>query len=270
MASPPTLVITPEHEILNFKQREGEILKDAWHRICNAQNKSTRKLSTSVLLRNFYVGITPWNRCILDTVTGGDFLNSHTFEAYNAMLDLFGSAPLLVNGTVLSLEHVMQRLDIIENKIATVELIENLDKKIHKLVTQYESRVGVTLKNLKEKEPIVNEKIDLDSARIGKLEDIITNLGSAFSPMKNTPKPPTKTSKFIYVPKNKGESSSKGDADLKSISVHPNCLSIVKEPFATNEFLEFLPKGLIIAKKEETPKDYKCSIEEFDAKDGTT
>ena len=103
------------------------------------------------------------------------------------------------------------------------------------------------MKNLKEKEPIVNEKIDLDSSRISKLEDIIKSLGSVFSPMKNTPKPPTKISKFIYVPKNKGESSSKGDADLKSISVHPNCLSIIKEPFATNEFLEFLPKGLAIA-----------------------
>ena len=122
MASPPILVITPEHEILNFKQREGENLKDAWHRICNAQNKSTRKLSTFVLLHNFYVGITPWNRCVLDTVTGGYFLSSHTF-AYNAMLDLFGPPPLLVNDTILSLEHVMQRLEIIENKIATVELI---------------------------------------------------------------------------------------------------------------------------------------------------
>ena len=111
----------------------------------------------------------------------------------------------------------------------------------------------------KEKEHIVNEKIDLDSSRISKVEDITKNLGSVFSPMKNTPKPPTKISKFIYVPKNKGESSSKGDADLKSISVLPNCLSIVKEPFATNEFLEFLPKGLIIAEKGEPPKDYKCS-----------
>ena len=269
MASPPILILTPEQEILNFKQRERENLKDAWHRICNAQYKATRKLATSVLLRNFYVGITPWNRCVLDIATGGDFMSSHTFDAYNAMLDLFGPPPLLVNGTVLTLEHVMQRLEIIENKIATVELIENLDKKIHNHITQFGSRVGVTLKNLKEKEPIVNEKIDLDSARIGKLEDIITNLGSAFSPMKNTPKPPTKTAKFIYVPKNKGESSSKGDADLKSISVHPNCLSIVKEPFATNEFLEFLPKGLAIAKRGEIPRDHKRSIDEFSAKDGT-
>ena len=67
------------------------------------------------------------------------------------MLDLFGSPPLLVNGTVLSLEHVMQQLDIIENKISTIELVENLDKKIHNLITQYESRVGVTLKILKRK-----------------------------------------------------------------------------------------------------------------------
>ena len=103
---------------------------------------------------------------------------------------------------LLTLEHVMQMLDVIENKIATIELIENLDKKIHNQITQYGSKVGVTLKNLKEKEPIVNEKIDQDSTRIGKLEDIITNLGSAFSSIRTTQNPPpTKTAKFIYVPK---------------------------------------------------------------------
>ena len=128
MATPPILIITPEHEIRNFKQREGENLKDAWYRICNAQNRSTRKQSTSVLLRNFYVGIAPWNRCVLYIATGGDFMSSHTFDAYNAMLDLFGPPPLSVNGTILTLEHVIQRLEIIENKVATVELIENLEK----------------------------------------------------------------------------------------------------------------------------------------------
>ena len=40
-------------------------------------------------------------------------MSSHTFDAYNAMLDLFGPPPLLVNGTILTLEHVMQRLEII-------------------------------------------------------------------------------------------------------------------------------------------------------------
>ena len=53
MASPLSSPLSPENEILNFKQREGENLKDAWYRICNAQNKSARKQSTTILLRNF-------------------------------------------------------------------------------------------------------------------------------------------------------------------------------------------------------------------------
>ena len=74
------------------------------------------------------------------------------------MIDLFGTPPLLINGTALTLEHVMQRLEIIENKVATIESIEDLDKKIHNQITQYGSKVGMTLKNIKEKEPLVNEK----------------------------------------------------------------------------------------------------------------
>ena len=125
------------------------------------------------------------------------------------------------------------------------------------------------MKNIKEKEPIVNERINQDSTRIDKLEGIITNLGTAFSSVKNTPSPPTKIAKLMYVPKNKGETSSKGNADLKSISVHPNFLAILKEPFATNEFLEFLPKGLAITKKGEIPGDHDLATYESSAKDGT-
>ena len=135
---------------------------------------------------------------------------------------------------------------------------------------KYGSKVGVTLKNIKEKEPIVNEKINQDSTRIDKLEDIITNLGTAFSFVKNTPSPPTKITKLTYVPKNKGESSSKETADLKSISIHPNLFAIIKEPFVTNEFFDLLPNILIINKKKEIPKDGRCLIEELPTKDGNT
>ena len=124
----------------------------------------------------------------------------------------------------------MQRLEIIENKIATVELIGNLDKKIHNQITQYGSKVGVALNFFKEKGPMVNEKIDQDSTRIDKIEDIITNLGSAFSSMKKTP-PNAKIAKLMYVSKNKE------NADLKSISVHPNFLTILKEPLLQMIFL---------------------------------
>ena len=107
MASPLSSLLSPENEVLNFKQREGENLKDAWYRICNAQNRSTRKQSTTVLIRNFYVGVTTWNRYVLETITRGNFLGSHTMDAYNAMLNLVGSPPLMVNETILTLEHVM-------------------------------------------------------------------------------------------------------------------------------------------------------------------
>ena len=137
------------------------------------------------------------------------------------MIDLFGSPPLLVY----------------ENKVATFELIENFDKKIHNQITQYGSKVGVTLKNIKEKEPIVNERINQDSTRIDRLEGIITNLGTAFSSVKNTPSPPTKIAKLMYVPKNKGESSSKETADLKSIVFTPIFLLSLRNHLLQMNFL---------------------------------
>ncbi|KAE8808849.1 Far1 [Hordeum vulgare] len=187
MTRPTTPNDTPENEVLNFRQNEEENLKDAWYQICNAQSRSTR----------------------------GNFLGSHPVDSYGAIMNLVGSPPLMVNGTTLTLEHVMQRLDAIENKIATVELIEGLDRNIHNQITQYGSKVGMVLKNLREKEPVVN-----DSSRIGKLEDVITNLSSAFADVQNTPNLTLKkTVKSVFVPKASGESSNQ-DEDLKMINDH--------------------------------------------------
>ncbi|KAE8804708.1 Far1 [Hordeum vulgare] len=183
MARPTTPNDTPENEVLNFKQNEEENLKGAWY--------------------------------ILDTILGGKFLGSHTVDSYGAIMNLVGSPPLMVNGTTLTLEHVMQRLEAIENKIATIELIEGLDRKVRNQITQYESKVGMVLKNLREKEPIVN-----DSSRIGKPEDVISNLGSAFAAVQNTPNLTLKKSvKSVFVPKASGEPSNKDD-DLKMINDH--------------------------------------------------
>ncbi|KAE8781725.1 40S ribosomal protein S5-1 [Hordeum vulgare] len=83
-------------------------------------------------------------------------------------------------------------------------------------ITQYGSKVGMTLKILKEREPRVNEKLGHDSARIDKLEDVITNLGSAFTAVQNTPNfSHNKVTKAIFIPKNSGEPSSKRDEDLQ-------------------------------------------------------
>ncbi|KAE8771743.1 Far1 [Hordeum vulgare] len=187
MARPTTPNDTPENEVFNIRQNEEENLKDASYRIWNAQSRSTRE----------------------------NFFGSHTVDSYRAIINLEGSPPLMVNGTILTLEHVMQRLDAIENKIATFELIEGLDRKIHNQISQYGSEVGNFLKNLKEKELIVN-----DSSRIGKLEDVITNLGSAFATVQNTPNLTLKkTVKPVFVARASGESSNK-DENLKMINDH--------------------------------------------------
>ena len=96
-------------------------------------------------------------------------------------------------------------------------------------------------------------------------------MGSALSAIKITPNlSTTKLSKFMYVPKDKGETSIKGIADLKSISVHPNFLTFAREPFDTIELLDFWPKSLIINRDKEDPKNHKCLIKELPPKDGNT
>jgi hypothetical protein len=54
-----------EVEVCTFKQQGGESLKDAWYRISNAHHRCTEKHSIMILLRNFYVGISSWNRYVL-------------------------------------------------------------------------------------------------------------------------------------------------------------------------------------------------------------
>ena len=153
MASSSLVASTPEVEVPNFKQRGGESLKDAWYRICDAQNRSNCKQSTTILLRNFYVGVTTWYRFVLDTITGGNFLSSHTLDAFNAMGNLVGTLAIKINETEITLEHLMQRLDIIGNKMPTNQQLEELDKKMHNQITKLGSTVGNALKLLKEKEP---------------------------------------------------------------------------------------------------------------------
>ena len=72
-----------------------------------------------VLLSCFYVGITTWYRFVLDTITGGNFLMCPSLDAFNAMRNLVGTPPLMINETTLTLKHVMERLDAMEKKMLT-------------------------------------------------------------------------------------------------------------------------------------------------------
>ena len=86
-------VSVPEVEVRSFKQQSGESLKDAWYRISDAHHRCTKKHSTTILLRNFYVGISSWYRYVLDTLTGGNFLGTPALEVCNIIESLVGTPP---------------------------------------------------------------------------------------------------------------------------------------------------------------------------------
>ena len=95
-----------------------------------------------------------------------------------------GAPPIIINETILTLEHVMQRLDAIEKKMVTLEQIENLDKRMQNLANKFGSKVGDFFKLLRDKETMINERIGESPSRIDKLEEILSNLSSAFSSAK--------------------------------------------------------------------------------------
>jgi hypothetical protein len=98
----------PEVEVRTFKQQGGESLKDAWYRISNSHHRCTKKHSTMILLRNFYVGISSWNRYVLDTLTGGNFLATPALEACTLIESLVGVPPIHVVKTEITLEEVIE------------------------------------------------------------------------------------------------------------------------------------------------------------------
>ena len=199
-----------------------------------------------VLLRCFYVGITTWYRFVLDMITGGNFLMIPPFDALNAMGNLVGSPPLMVNETILTLEHVMERLDATENKMLTEDHMEIIHKKMHNFATNLGSKAGNIFKLLKERGTLIHERIEESPSRIDKLEEIFSNLSMALSSAKTIEKTPVKIGKITQVTKNKGATSNSNKEDLKMISIHPDFVEVIKDPFCKNEIFEFIPRSVVI------------------------
>ena len=85
---------------------------------------------------------------------------SPPFDALNAMGNLVGSPPLMVNETILTLEHVMERLDAIEKKMLTADHMEIIHKKMHNFATNLGSKAGDIFKLLKERGTLIHERIE--------------------------------------------------------------------------------------------------------------
>src|SRR3954470_6619388 len=121
-----------------------------------------------ILLRNFYVGISSWNRHVLDTLIGGNFFGAPAMEAYTLIESLVGVPPTNVVKTELTIEESSKILDSLEkimpnllnDAIQTNELIGSVNKRI--IVLEYS---------------IAN---DDRTFKIGKLEDAVETLSLTF------------------------------------------------------------------------------------------
>jgi hypothetical protein len=204
------------------------------------------------------MGITSWYRFILDSITGGNFWMCPPLDAFNALGNIVGSPPLMVNGTILTLEHVMQKLDAIETNMITLEHIERLETKMQNLANRFGSKLGDAIKILREKNPIIHNRLEESPARIDKLEEIFGNLSLAFSSINTSEKTPTKTSKGT---KNKGETPEGNKGDLNTISIYPDFIDVVSK----SNFFNFLPRSIAIENSyAEFLRDSKCFIEELE------
>src|SRR3954466_6229091 len=119
-----------EGEVLTFTQRGGESLKDAWYRINDSQKRAAKKQSTTILLRNFYVGITSWNMFVLDTAINGNIIEAPVREALNVIENLVGSIPIVSIKEDITLAHIMKKLENIELEIPSIDRMNELDLKI--------------------------------------------------------------------------------------------------------------------------------------------
>jgi DNA-directed RNA polymerase subunit H (RpoH/RPB5) len=181
----------PEVEVRTFKQQEGESLKDAWYQISNAHHRCTKKHSTIIFLRNFYIGISSWNRYVLDTLVGGNFLGTPALEACTLIEILAGVPPIHVVKTEITLEEVLEKLSSSEKSLPNI--LANA------------SQVNKSIESIGKRITVLEASTTLDSQklRIGKLEESMENLSSIFSSLKfKREKAFVGTEqKFMYVPK---------------------------------------------------------------------
>ena len=75
MTRVPIPPLSPDFEVLYFKQRQGENLKDVWFRLMESYRISNLKGFAKVFLRNFYIGLALHHRKLLDFAAKGNFID---------------------------------------------------------------------------------------------------------------------------------------------------------------------------------------------------
>jgi len=251
-----------EAEVLTFTQRGGESLKDAWYRINDSQKRATKKQSTTILLRNFYVGITSWNRFLLDTAISGNFTEAPVWEALNVIENLVGSLPIASIKEDITLAHIMRKLENIELEMPSIDRMNELERKIQGNLNRLDNSMQKIIKTLE-----TIKTLDEKSSRIEKIEEVIETLGTTFSSIKTKKDetPAKKEPKSVYVPKVPRAKAStpiaKRVETVKTLEETP-IFNFNETPIDFPPF-DFIPRSIFIRPLFEKPIKTSCTIEEL-------
>ena len=76
MSSSLSAPMSPEFEVLHFKQRKGENLKDAWFRMLESYRSCNIEGDFKILIHNFYIGLILPHKYLLDVAAEGEFIET--------------------------------------------------------------------------------------------------------------------------------------------------------------------------------------------------
>jgi len=93
MASPLSAPMSPEFEVLHFKQRQGKNLKYAWYRMMEYYRNCTWEVNFRILLRKLYVGLNMSHRQLLDCIAKGIFIEIDPSIAHEIIEGIVGTLP---------------------------------------------------------------------------------------------------------------------------------------------------------------------------------
>src|SRR3954464_4497495 len=221
-------------------------------------------------LEFFYVGITSWNRFVLDTAINGNFIEAPVWEALNVIENLVGSLPITSIKEDITLAHIMRKLENIELDMPSIDRMNELDRKIQGNLNRLDNSMQKIVKTLE-----TIKALDEKSSRIEKIEEVIETLGTTFSSIKTKKDetPTKKGPKSVYVPKVPRAKTSTPIANrvetVKTLEETP-IFNFNETPIDFAPF-DFIPRSIFIRPLFEKPIKTSCTIEELfdDNNDGS-
>ena len=133
MSSISPITMSPEEMIFTFKQGIEESFKEAWSRIFDLHEKTEPKMTQSLFLSSFYLGIALCYRYALDAVVGGDFLQCNEDDAINAIKKLILTYNM-PSQTDISFAKIFARLNTLETSTTSLKDCYNTLREHHNYV----------------------------------------------------------------------------------------------------------------------------------------